>query len=117
MAYIVERKIKGNIYRYQVEAYWDKDKKQPRQRTVYLGPKEKAQTGKLKQLAAQFVSKSYGNIFFLEEISKAIGLYDVLKECYPDIYKEILLSSFYEMMGKSKNYLYDYPYIYLYSFL
>jgi len=105
MAYIVERKVKGNIYRYEVEAYWDRDKKQPRQRSVYLGPKENARTGKLKQLAAQLVSKSYGNIFFLEEISKSIGLYDTLKACYPDIYKEILLNSFYEMMGESKNYL------------
>jgi len=105
MAYIVERKIKGNIYLYKVEAYWDKDKKQPRQKTVYLGPKEKARTRKLKQLVAQFVSKSYGDIYFLEEISKAIGLYDTLKECYPDIYKEILLNSFYEMTGESKNYL------------
>ena len=88
MTYIVERKIKRNIYRYQVEAYWDKDKKQPRQRTVYLGPKEKAQTGKLKQLAAQLVSKSYGNIFFLEEISKATGLYDVLKACYISTFRQ-----------------------------
>jgi len=61
--------------------------------------------------------KVKGNIFFLEEISNAIELYDILKECYPDIYKilrntrtsyrvQVLLSSFYEIMGKSKNYLY-----------
>jgi hypothetical protein len=93
MAYIVEKKIKGNIYRYKVEAYWDREKKQPRQKTVYLGPKEKARTGKLKELAAKLVSKKYGNIFFLEEISRAIGLYDVLKDCYPDNYKAILLNS------------------------
>ena len=105
MSYIVERKVKGNLYRYQVESYWDKEKKQPRQKSVYLGPKEKAQTKKIKKMAAQLVSKNYGNIFFLEEISKSIGLYDVLKECYPDIYKEILLNSYYEIMGESKNYL------------
>ena len=32
MPYIVERKVNGNIYRYEIESYWDKDKKQPRQR-------------------------------------------------------------------------------------
>jgi len=105
MSYFVNRKIKGHYYRYQVTAYWDKDKKQSRQKNVYLGPKEKAETGKLKQLAAQFVSKSYGNIFFLDEISKSIRLYDTLKECYPDIYKEILLNAYYQIMGESKNYL------------
>ena len=105
MAYIVERKVKGNIYCYKVESYWDKEKKQPRQRTVYLGPKENAQTKKIKKIAAQLVSKNYGNIFFLEEISKSIGLNDILKDCYPDIYKEILLNSFYQITGESKNYL------------
>jgi hypothetical protein len=105
MAYIIERKVSGHIYRYKVEAYWDKDKKQARQRCVYLGPKEKASIKKIKQLLARTVSKNYGNIFFLEEISISIGLYDVLKECYPDNYKEILLNAFYEIAGESKNYL------------
>jgi transposase len=105
MAYIVERKVRGNIYRYKVEAYWDKEKKQPRQRSLYLGPKEKAQTKRIKKILAQAVSMNYGNIFFLEEISKSIGLYDVLKECYPDNYRELLLNAFYQIMGESKNYL------------
>jgi transposase len=105
MSYIVERKIRGNIYRYKVEAYWDRDKKQSRQRSIYLGAKEKAQTKKIKKIAARIVSKKYGNIFFLEEISKSIGLYDILKDSYPGNYKEILLNSFYEIMGESKNYL------------
>ena len=37
MSYIVERKVNGNIYRYEIESYWDKDKKQPRQRTQFYG--------------------------------------------------------------------------------
>jgi len=82
MSYFVDRKVKGNYYRYQVTAYWDKDKQQSRQKNVYLGPKEKAETRKLKQLAAQLVSKSYGNIFFLDEISKSIGwLLSLSKYC------------------------------------
>jgi len=105
MSYIIERKIRGHIYLYKVEAYWDREKKQARQINVYLGPKEKAGTKKIKQLLTRTVSKNYGNIFFLEEISKSTGLYDVLKECYPDNYKEILLNAFYEITGESKNYL------------
>jgi transposase len=106
MAYIVERKVNGNIYLYETESYWDKEKKQPRQRSKYLGPKEKAETKKIKKALGQLVAKNYGNIFLLEEISKSIGLYDVLKECYPDTYKELLANSFYEIIGESKNYLF-----------
>ena len=106
MAYTVERKVNGNIYLYETESYWDKEKKQPRQRSKYLGPKEKAETKKIKKALSRLVSKCYGNIFLLEEISKSIGLYEVLKECYPDIYKDILANSFYEIIGESKNYLF-----------
>jgi transposase len=106
MVYTVERKVNGNIYLYEIESYWDKDKKQPRQRSKYLGPKEKAATKKIKMALGQLISKSYGNIFLLEEISKSIGLHDVLKECYPDNYKEILANAFYEIIGESKNYLF-----------
>ena len=65
MSYIVERKVNGNIYRYEIESYWDKDKKQPRQRSKYLGPKEKAITKKIKKALGLSVSKCYGNIFLL----------------------------------------------------
>ena len=106
MAYTVERKVNGNIYLYETESYWDKNKKQPRQRSKYLGPKQKAETKKLRKVLGQLVSKSYGNIFLLDEISKSIGLHDVLKECYPDIYKEILANAFYEIIGESTNYLF-----------
>ena len=106
MAYIVEREIKGNIYLYETESYWDKEKKQPRQKSKYIGPKEKAETKKLKKSLSQLVSKNYGNIFLLEELAKSIGLYDVVKNCYPNNYNEILMSSFYEIIGESKNYLF-----------
>lgn len=106
MSYTVERKVNGNIYLYEIESYWDKNKKQPRQKSKYLGPKQKAATKKIKKALEQLVSRNYGNIFLLEEISKSIGLYQVLKECYPDIYRKILANSFYEIIGESKNYLF-----------
>ena len=106
MSYKVERKINGNVYLYETESYWDSEKKQARQRSKYLGPKEKAETKKLKHSLSQLVSKSYGNIFLLEKVSKSIGLYDVIKSSYPDCYKEVLASSFYEIIGESTNYLF-----------
>jgi len=106
MSYKVERKINGNIYIYETESYWDSEKKQARQRSKYLGPKEKSETKKLKHSLSHLVSKNYGNIYLLEEVSKSIGLYEVIKRCYPDYYKEILASSFYEIIGESSNYLF-----------
>ena len=41
MVYIIEQKIKNRIYLYEVESFWDKNKKQARQKRKYLGPKEK----------------------------------------------------------------------------
>ena len=40
MSYIIEQKVKQKTYVYQVDSYWDKDKKQPRQRRTYLGRKD-----------------------------------------------------------------------------
>jgi len=37
MSYIVHQRIGNRVYAYEVEAYWDKDKKSPRQRRRYLG--------------------------------------------------------------------------------
>ena len=41
MAYIVKRKSKSGTYLYKIEAIWDKNKQQPRQKSTYLG-KERA---------------------------------------------------------------------------
>ena len=41
MAYIVKKKTKSGTYLYKIEAIWNKDKQQPRQKAIYLG-KERA---------------------------------------------------------------------------
>ncbi len=48
MTYIIEQKVGNNIYVYEVESYWDKEKKQPRQRRNYLGRKD-IMTGDVKK--------------------------------------------------------------------
>ncbi len=72
MAYIVEQKIKGRIYLYKVESYWDKNKQQARQKRTYLGPKEKRKSAKIKQKKTDLVSKNYGNIYLLRYISEKL---------------------------------------------
>jgi len=36
MAHKVERTVKGNVYEYEEESYWDKEKKQPRKKSKYI---------------------------------------------------------------------------------
>ena len=46
MSYIAKQKIKGNIYLYHVDSYWDKDKKQSRQKELILAQKTKKEDKK-----------------------------------------------------------------------
>ena len=90
MAYTVEQKIKGRIYLYKVESYWDKTKKQPRQRRTYIGPKRNENKDKTKPFRSCLVSKWYGNIFLIQFISDKLGLTEILKSLFPENYQEIL---------------------------
>lgn len=108
MAYTVEQKIKGRIYLYKVESYWDKAKKQPRQRRTYIGPKRNGNKDKTKQFRSSLVSKGYGNVFLLKFLSDKLGLTDILKPLFPDNYQEILALAFYEIIEASALYLFPY---------
>ena len=108
MAYVVEQKIKGRIYLYKVESYWDKNKKQPRQRRTYIGPKRNGNKPKTKLKESALISKNYGNIFLLEFLSNKLGLTEILKAIFPDSYREILSLAFYEITEASALYLFPY---------
>lgn len=72
MSYIVEQKIKGNIYLCEVESYWDKKKKQARQRRKYIGPKNaKKVQNQTKKVMADI--KKFWKCFFAEFSVKQIG--------------------------------------------
>lgn len=125
MSYIVEQKIKGRIYLYEVENHWDKEKKQPRQRRKYLGPKERIykkavlKTGTSEPEAplpetvvqakpSNFVSKSYGDVFLLNYLQKELGITSLLKKEFGDIYKEMLTLSSFMLGNPSGSYLFPY---------
>src|SRR6056297_2084096 len=108
MSYVIEQTIKGRTYLYRVEAYWDKEKKQSRQKRTYIGPKNKKYKKSLKSIHSKIVHKNYGNIFLLNWIAKKIGLRSVLEKCYPDHYKELLALAFYEISDGNPLYLFPY---------
>jgi len=109
MAYIINQKVGKYIYVYEVESYWDKSKKQARQRRKFLGRKDLI-SGKIIDTKAanknQVVkSLDFGNVYFLEEISKKIGITEILKDIIPRKYKEILALIYYTICEKEAYYL------------
>jgi len=76
MSFIVRQKVKGRTYAYEVESYWDREKKQPRQRRRYLGVVDE-ETGEI--VAKRFqrdvrVAKDYGPVYLLDKIAEEIDL-------------------------------------------
>ena len=108
MSYIIEQKIKGKIYLYKVESYWDKEKKQPRQKRTYIGPKDGKQKPTIKQSISKLTTHNYGNIYFFNEQLKQLGLVELLKNIYPDHYNEIIALAIYEISESSASYLFPY---------
>ena len=125
MSYIVRQKIKGRIYLYEATSYWDKDKKQNRQKRKYLGPEDAQNSIDVGQYSDKDAigiiknknkirnnknlrSFNYGNIKLLENISKKLGIVDMLKSHFPDHYQNILLLAYYSICKSSPFYLFPY---------
>ncbi len=85
----------GAIYRYRVESYWDKQKKAPRNKQVYLG-KVDPDTGELvssrprrknvalssTQSGNTITSRIAGPYLLLEQISKKLELDHLISKCF-----------------------------------
>ena len=108
MAYIVEQKIKGKIYLYNVESYWDKDKKQSRQKRTYIGPKNPVKKAISKHELKEITIKKYGSVFLLKYMSEKIGLKNVLSEIFPENFDEILNLCYYQISDENPEYLFEY---------
>jgi len=105
--YIVKQKIKGTVYIYQVTAYWDKEKKQARQKRVCIG-KEDPKSGELIPSKTHHTPKmccDFGNYHFLKSISDQTGLTEILAQVFPDVWREILTCAFYEISERKPLYL------------
>lgn len=108
MAYIIEQKIKGQIYLYEVESYWDSDKKQARQKRRYLGKKD-PETGAVVTPIRSYVPRhamTFGPVFVLHQIAKSIGLADLLMKHFGEDAKQILIWSYFKITEPKAGYLY-----------
>ena len=104
MAYTVEQKVKGHVYLYRVESYWDKEKRQSRQRRVYLGKKNPL-TGEIVKEPSVYQSRDIGAVFFLFEAAKKIGLASAVKQIFPDLWAEIFALAFFKLCEGKAFYL------------
>jgi len=108
MTYWVEQKIGKNVYVYEVASYWDSEKKQARQKRRYIGKKDPI-TGKIITPRKGFTprkARDYGDVYLLTYLGKRIGLWDVLKEVFPEEYEEIFNLSLYQVIEGDALYLF-----------
>jgi len=104
----IHRKPNGAAYLYSVESYWDKDKRQARNRQVCLGrinedtgeviPSVKREPSRKNVTVPHDVvasTKVYGPYLLLARIAKDTGLAAALKASFPDAHEEILSLAFF----------------------
>ncbi|MBF0298912.1 MAG: IS1634 family transposase [Oligoflexia bacterium] len=108
MSYKIEQKIGKSTYVYEVQSYWDKKLKKARQKKIYIGKKDKS-TGKTfkKSKATPKLAKDFGCIYFFCEIIKKIGIIDIIKKNYPDIYESLISLLIFKLSERKPLYLFE----------
>jgi len=107
MSSIIRVTKNNQVYVYESKSYWDKEKKAPRSKMIYLG-KEDAATKQIKAPGKKWYPKSsrdYGNLFLLEKISTLIGLTEILKEAFPNEWRKLITCIFFEVLEAKPLYL------------
>ena len=108
MSFIVNQKIKGRIYLYKVESYWDKEKKKARQRRTYIGTKDRIRGNGVKPVLSELRVQHYGNIALLEDIAAKTRLLPTLEKNFGADYREILALAWFQIMESDAGYLFPY---------
>jgi transposase len=110
MSYIIEQRIGKQSYLYEVKSYWDREKKQPRQKRKYIGKKD-PETGKVFRPQTRNIPRlcqDYGQIYLLQTIADRVGLTPVLKQTFPEDYRILLALAFFEISEVAPLYLFPY---------
>lgn len=92
MSFLVEQKINNKIYIYEATSVWDKEKKQSKQKRIYLGRKDK-KTGRLilrRKKENPSPSLSFGSVYLLKKISSSLKLTHTLSKVFPMDYQKYL---------------------------
>jgi len=108
MTYLSYRKQKnGMTYVYEVDSYWDKAAKKPKNRQQYLGrldeetkqiiPSKRLDSTRVAVSAPAVTAKTtvIGPTLILDKITQEIGLQKILKKCFPDTWEQLLGLAYY----------------------
>ncbi|MGC8502707.1 hypothetical protein [Desulfurella sp.] len=108
--FFVKQKIGKNIYIYEVTSHWDAKNKTTKQKRKYIGKLTDSGEIVTPKKSVYPVSASYfGATYLFEELSKKIGLYDLLNKIFPDKAEIILsLAIFFAIERKDINDYLDY---------
>lgn len=110
---LVKNKLSGVTYVYESVGYWDKEKKQARNRRKCIGkldpvtgqfiPSHKIDLEDLSSQAkkrgpqptSEIKRRFYGATYLFDAIGEKLGVTKDLQACFPDIYQQILSLSYY----------------------
>jgi len=107
MSFLVEQKIGKHIYVYETQSYWDKDKKQSRQKRRYVGKKDIVSGETTTPRKAKRVKQvqDYGHIYLAKHISQQIGLDECIKEVFADNAEEVSHLMYHQVLEAAPLYL------------
>lgn len=105
MSFIVEQQIKGRIYLYSVDSYWDKEKKQSRQKRTYIGPKL-GNAPRTSRKKCEVAYKKYGDLYLLMHVAEKLGLRRILGDVFEARATELLELSYYLVCGEQPMYMF-----------
>jgi transposase len=109
MTFIIEQKIKNHIYFYEVESYWDPDKKQARQKRRYLGKKDPLSGQVVTPLKSHTPKHAlgFGPIYVLHKVAQDCGLEKALIDHFGPHAQQILLWAYFKMTEQKAGYLFE----------
>ena len=96
----IRYKQRGNKwYVYEIHQYWDKELKKPRQRTKYLGAAQEkdgpySKTDKISPRPLESAILDCGDSYAISEISKSIGLEQVIESSFGNLDSIMTLACF-----------------------
>ena len=112
----------GITYAYESTSWWDKEKKQSRSKRTLIGRLDE-ETGEIvptdgrmkgekvpkppvkARIAPKYIRLFYGATYLFDSIGDKLGVTEDLRQCFPDMYKQIL-SLVYYLVLEDKNPLY-----------
>jgi transposase len=107
MTFIRYKKFGNKEYAYEVTAYWDPNKKKPRQKSRYLGiviDKKKKLFRKIAKIREKLIL-DFGDVFVLHQFMKNVGITNLLETVFEDRAKYLLSLICYRLChGSAMNY-------------